>query len=420
MAIEGFTNGYALIIGVGGDLPDTITDAQKVYDTIIDKEKAGYQADNCVLLLAEKAKRTNVLAAIEGLKNKIVQDDNQQATVMVYYSGHGGFDKRAADKPFYFLTNGYDTANFATTCIAGEEFSQLLDQVPAKKLIVLLDCCYAGQLKSKAGREDEEDPANFHTHLQQDNQMMVNSLDQGSGRIIIASSTADQVSFIGNQGLSIFTEVLVEALSGKNTRKEEAYVSFSDLWGHLGKEVSKRAQQQNQKPQDPVINAKDATFFYLCQNRMETIVTIPKVFILNAPKDDSYLQGLNKQLAGMARRGKIAHWDPSQIIAGNSISATLDQELKEAQIVVLLVSADYLASDRCYDIQEKAIHLGKTILPVIVRHCLYEEDDYINDQPKLPMQDGELVPVSAWSSTDEALAQVAGYIRARAKELSER
>lgn len=416
MAKEGFINGYALIIGVGGDLPDTITDAQKVYDTITDPERAGYPKEQVVLCLGEDATRAKVLTAFQTLQSEIKADQNQEATVLVYYSGHGGLDKNKPATPFYFLTHAYDTSDFSGTCIEGGEFSNLLSELPAQKLIVLLDCCYAGQLKAKAGREDEDDDT-FSSHLQQDNKRMVNVLDQGAGRIIIASSTADQVSYIGNQGLSIFTEVLTEALAGQNTKKEEAHVSFSDVWGHLGKEVNKRAQVLYQQQQDPVINAQDATFFYLCQNQMEAVVEIPKVFILNAPKDDGYLQDLNKQLKGMARRGKITHWDPNKIIAGNSISATLDKELNEAQIVVLLVSADYLASDRCYDIQEKAIDLGKTILPVIVRHCLYEDDDYINDQPKLPVQDGEVVPISAWAHSDEAFAQVAAYIRSRAKEL---
>lgn len=416
MAKEGFTNGYALIIGVGDDLPDTIKDAQKVHETIIDPERAGYPADQVVLLLEEEATNDKVLAAIQQLKSKIQQDNSTQATVLVYYSGHGGLDRNAPDTPFYFLTNGYDTSDYQGTCLEGQVFSQELNQLPAQKLIILLDCCYAGQLKTKAGREDEDDdPKSFD--LQQDNQKMVNILDQGTGRVIIASSTADQVSYIGDQGLSIFTEVLAEALSGKNTAKAEAHVSFSDVWGHIGKEVSKRAQALYQQSQDPVINAQDVTFFYLCQNQMEEVVEVPKVFILNDPADNSFLEDLDKQLAGMARRGKISKWNANQIVAGSSISGTLDRELQEAQIIVLLVSADYLASDRCYDIQEKAINLGKRILPVIIRHCLYEDDDYINEHAKLPQQNGLLTPVAAWQDQDSAMAQIAGHIRAVAKDL---
>lgn len=415
MAKEGFTNGYALIIGVGDDLPDTIKDAQKVHETIIDPERASYPADQVLLLLEKEATKDKVLAGIQSLKNKIQQDNNTQATVLVYYSGHGGLDSGTVDSPFYFLTNGYDTRNYAATCLEGKQFSEQLSQLPAQKMIILLDCCYAGQLKTKAGREDDDAPHSFDLH--QDNQKMIHVLDQGAGRVIIASSTADQVSYLGDNGLSIFTEVLTEALSGKNTGKAEAHVSFSDVWGHLGKEVSKRAQALYQQPQDPVINAQDATFFYLCQNQMEEVVEIPKVFILNDPADNSYLQDLDKQLAGMARRGKISKWNTNQIIAGNSISATLDQELRDSQMVVLLVSADYLASDRCYDIQEKAINLGKRILPIIIRHCLYEDDDYINAHAQLPQQDGVVTPVAAWEDKDKAMAQIAGHIRALAKEL---
>ncbi len=416
MAKEGFTNGYALIIGVGDDLPATIKDAQKVHETIIDPERASYPSDQVQLLLEKEATNENVLTAIQSLKEKILLDNNAKATVLVYYSGHGGLDRNAPDTPFYFLSNGYDTNDYQGTCLEGQVFSQKLSQLPAQKLIILLDCCYAGQLKTKAGREDEEDvPRSFG--LQPDNQKMVNILDQGAGRVIIASSTADQVSYIGKEGLSLFTEVLVEALSGKNTPKAEAHVSFADVWGHIGKEVSKRAQALYQEPQDPVINAQDVTFFDFCQNPMEEVVEVPKVFILNDPADNRFLEELDKQLAGMARRGKISKWNTNQIVAGSSISGTLERELQEAQIIVLLVSADYLASDRCYDIQEKAINLGKRILPVIIRHCLYEDDDFIHEHAKLPQQNGVLTPVAAWENQDSALAQIAGHIRSVAKDL---
>lgn len=417
MAKEGFTNGYALIIGVGDDLPDTIKDAQKLHDTIVDPDLASYPDDQVILLLEKEATKDKVVAGIRSLKTKIQQDNNTQATVLVYYSGHGGLDRHTADSPFYFLTNGYDTRDLANTCLEGNAFSAQLGQLPAQKVIVLLDCCYAGQLKTKAGREDEVDEHQTTLSLEPNNQKMVNVLDQGAGRIIIASSKADQVSFLGDNGLSLFTEVLVEAFSGQNTSKAESHVSFSDVWGHLGKEVSKRAQALHQQPQDPVINAQDVTFFHLCQNQLEEVVEIPKVFILNDPADNGFLSALDKQLAGMARRGKISKWNTNQIIAGHSISATLDLELRESQMVVLLVSADYLASDRCYDIQEKAINLGKRILPVIIRHCLYEDDDYIQAHAQLPQQNGIVTPVAAWEHQDQAMAQVAGHIRALAKEL---
>ena len=42
MTNNGFPNGYALIIGIGRDLPDTVNDAHALHKILIDKQKAGY------------------------------------------------------------------------------------------------------------------------------------------------------------------------------------------------------------------------------------------------------------------------------------------------------------------------------------------------------------------------------------------
>ena len=200
------------------------------------------------------------------------------------------------------------------------------------------------------------------------------------------------------------------------SKKEEAFVSFGDLWDYLGKEVDKRARALRGKSQTPVINARDLTHFYLCHNQVESVPAIPKVFILHDPSDNPYTEMLKDQLGGLAKRGKIQHWDPGDILHG-SISQAMDQQLQDSQIIVLLVSADYLSSDDCYDWQQKAAATGKPILPVVVRPCLYDMDDLIDELDKEPKKEGQLIPLSSWDSQDLAMTQVAHRILRIARDL---
>jgi hypothetical protein len=398
-----FDNGYALIIGVGGDLPHTVADAEALAAVLRDEEHAGYPGGQIKLLTEKEATKGNILAAIDDLHGQVEQKSRGKATVMVYFSGHGG----TLEDQYFLVPNDFDPDDLPGSSIDAADFSQRIDAIPAQKTIVLLDCCHAGGIKGikAAGRT-----AAFRNTPG----TLAHQLDSGSGKVIIASSKDDQKSYTGRQ-YSIFTECLLEALNGKNTGNDEPYVSFAEVWSFLDKQVPARAP----KPQQPVIHAENLTGFPLCKNLVEIVPAIPKVFIVHDPADHQYLEELRKQLAVLARRGKIEHWDPTEMMAGSRISQTVDRELSDSQLVVLLVSADYLYSDECYELQEKAEDLGKPILPVIVRDCLFEDDELINDLPKEPLLDGELIPVARWPDKNQAMRIVAHHIKRKAKEINE-
>lgn len=422
MANEPFQNGHALIIGVGGDLKETVADARGIQQILTNPERVGYPAGQVMLLTESQATRHGMLSALDKLATRMQQAGNGDATVLIYYSGHGGYDKQQPGAPFYFLTNGYQTDDFAGTCVSAAEFSQKLDQIPAQKLVVILDCCHAGEIKAKeAGREAlEADELLSAPQLRQDNTKMVHELDRGSGRIVLASSTGKQVSFIGEQGLSIFTECLIEALQGKNTEKEDPYISFGDVWDYLGREVPKRSQAKYQETQDPVINAREMTFFYLGRNKVEAIPEIPRVFIISSPKDETFLKALQKQIGLLVKAGVIEKYDPGDLIPGYSIMDTLEEELNKAQIAVPLVSPDFFDSDRWPTLLEKAHDRGLRLLPVVVRDIFYEIDPILGDEnlAKFPVENGEVKPVAAWGDQqDKALKSVAIELVKLAKKI---
>lgn len=71
-------------------------------------------------------------------------------------------------------------------------------------------------------------------------------------------------------------------------------------------------------------------------------------------------------------RGYIASWYDRRISAGEEWKHQIDAHLEAADIILLLVSADFLASDYCYDIEmRRALErhdAGEArVIPVIVR-----------------------------------------------------
>jgi len=82
-----FSNGYALLAGIGADLPVTVNDATALYNLLIDPSCAAYSTEQVALLTETSATRQQILAAFDRLIEQISQ--NPEATVIVYYSGHG-------------------------------------------------------------------------------------------------------------------------------------------------------------------------------------------------------------------------------------------------------------------------------------------------------------------------------------------
>lgn len=99
-----------------------------------------------------------------------------------------------------------------------------------------------------------------------------------------------------------------------------------------------------------------------------------KVFFSYSHKDEILRDELEKHLAILKRQGLIETWHDRRIDAGGDFSQEISSNLEDADIVLLLVSSDFLASDYCYDIEMKRAmdrhQRGETVvIPVILRPC---------------------------------------------------
>ena len=235
-----FKNGYALMVGVGADLSVTIKDATAIRDILIDSQRCAYPVNQVRLLTEEKASRQNILDSLDRLATQVSVET--EATVVVYFSGHGGMMPE-----FHLVPNGYDPQNFAGTAISGAEFTEKLRAIKAKKLLVLLDCCHAG------GMAAVKAPGFVKAPIPPE---MESILSAGSGRVVIASSRKDEFSYTGTP-YSVFTQALLEALAGYGASEQDGYAYLTDVALYVGRMVPNRTNDR----QHPILKLAGADNF---------------------------------------------------------------------------------------------------------------------------------------------------------------
>jgi hypothetical protein len=222
-----FDRGHALVVGVGSDLPGTVGDAQALAQVLTSQGRCAYPPGQVDLLTGPAATRQGVLSGLDRLAG---MDDD--ATVVVYYSGHGYRVTSSMGASYFLLPHGYDQDDLVGTCISGAEFTQRLRAIRARKLLVLLDCCRAGGI----GEPKAPGLTFVKSPLPPEAEAI---LAAGQGRVIIASSREDELSYAGEPH-SAFTIVLLESLSGTGVDVKDGYVRVSDLALHAREVVPKR------------------------------------------------------------------------------------------------------------------------------------------------------------------------------------
>ena len=76
-----------------------------------------------------------------------------------------------------------------------------------------------------------------------------------------------------------------------------------------------------------------------------------RLFYSYSHRDEPHREALGKHLAMLERAGIIAEWHDRCIVPGDEWADEIDGHLDRADVILLLVSADFLASDYCFDIE---------------------------------------------------------------------
>ncbi|NJK41326.1 MAG: toll/interleukin-1 receptor domain-containing protein [Acaryochloridaceae cyanobacterium SU_2_1] len=146
-----------------------------------------------------------------------------------------------------------------------------------------------------------------------------------------------------------------------------------------------------------------------------------KVFISYSHRDDELKTAFMTHLANLKRQQKINAWSDRAIEGGEEWDTHIKQQLESAQIILLLISPDFMASDYCYDIEmQRAIarHDAGTarVIPVILRPTDWKDSPF--SKLKALPNDGK--PVTQWSDLDSAFLDVVKGIRTAVESLTKK
>lgn len=143
-----------------------------------------------------------------------------------------------------------------------------------------------------------------------------------------------------------------------------------------------------------------------------------KVFVSYAHEDDPHREALASHLAEMVREGLIRLWHDRRLTGGREWAGAIADELKSADIVLLLISRDFLRSEYCNDTElAEALRLHDTgqarVVPVILRSCDWTHSRFARLTALPP--DG--LPVVEARHPDQRFTAVAEGLRAIVAEI---
>ena len=142
------------------------------------------------------------------------------------------------------------------------------------------------------------------------------------------------------------------------------------------------------------------------------------VFFSYSHVDEGLRDQLEKQLAVLRRQGVIETWHDRRIGAGLELDREVAAHIEKADLILLLVSSDFLDSDYCYE-REMARALERhecgdaVVIPVILRACDWHSAPF--GHLMATPTDGK--PITQWPDRDEALLEVAKAVRAAIERL---
>lgn len=143
-----------------------------------------------------------------------------------------------------------------------------------------------------------------------------------------------------------------------------------------------------------------------------------KVFCSYSHTDELLKLELDKHLETLKRTGLIEFWHDRRITPGERWENSIDQNLRNAEIVLLLTSSDFLASKYCFAVEcslalERQAKGEAIVIPVLLR-SVDLKGLQVSELHALP-RNGK--PVELWNNRDEAFKNIADGLREVVQEV---
>ncbi|MGV9013436.1 MAG: toll/interleukin-1 receptor domain-containing protein [Flavobacteriales bacterium] len=138
-----------------------------------------------------------------------------------------------------------------------------------------------------------------------------------------------------------------------------------------------------------------------------------EVFFSYSHHDKEYRDELEKHLAMLKHEGLIQAWHDRRIIAGDVLDESISEHLDNAQVILCLLSSNFLASRYCFDVEmQRAMDRHERnearVIPVIIHPC-----DWLHSPlGKLRATPDDGKPISKFANPHDAYLNVVQDIRA--------
>jgi formylglycine-generating enzyme required for sulfatase activity len=239
---------WAVIVGINNysdpripKLRYAVADARLMYNNLV--QSCGYDEKNVLLLTDDADKDHNHLKpGRSNLKfqiSKWLQLQSRDDTVLVFFSGHGFFDKGKS----YLAPQDCEVSNPVGTCWLTSELRGLLEDCKACQKLLILDCCHAG---GKAAGGSSASPAELG-----------GAFRNARGLITLASCSKDELSFeYDDKQQGLFTYFLAEGMRGEADKlpngNSDGIVDSDELYKYVFERVTTTGQKEKNLAQTPV------------------------------------------------------------------------------------------------------------------------------------------------------------------------
>ena len=233
---------YAVIVGIEEyrDLPKVDyakRDAEMVKQYLT--KSLGYREQNVVMLLNDRATRSQLSARLEKWLHKQVAD-HKGSEVFVYYGGHGAPDPNT-NQAFLVPYDG-DPAFLEETGYPLKHLYKVLGDLPAKQVTVVMDSCFSGA----GGRS---------VIAKGTRPMLVtieNPLLASQNMVVLSAAAGNQISSaFPEKRHGLFTYYFLKGLQGEADANRDGAVDIEELYDYLRPQVETAARRANaeQSPQ---------------------------------------------------------------------------------------------------------------------------------------------------------------------------
>lgn len=227
----GYEKSWAIVIGIDDyakwpKLEYASRDAQAIADTLTGQ--FGFPSSQVIVLKNREATRNNILAAFhDRLADGRTQKNDR---VFVFFAGHGATRQLASGRDLgYIIPVDSDPKEFATDAIAMTDVQNIAESLQAKHVLFVMDACYSGLGLTRGG-------ASSSSFLRE-------NARRTARQMLTAGGADQQVADSGPNGHSVFTWVLLQALSGKGDLNGDGLITGTELAAYVAPAVSAVSRQ---------------------------------------------------------------------------------------------------------------------------------------------------------------------------------